>query len=97
MVKFFKTIEKIIEKYSETKLNNWYYDGLFGSVEIQGSSHETQIWNVINDLKFVDGIRKIELSLARDLDYDYDILIVEFIEKMKQPSKEELKEMEIIQ
>lgn len=96
MVKFFEEIEKIVEKYSETELSEWYYDGLFGSVRITANPYESQIWRILAKLEYVDGITKIELRLAEDRDEDYDILDIEFLEKQEPYSKEELKKMGII-
>lgn len=83
MVKFFKTIEKIVKKYSETELTEWTYDGYFGEVRISANPYEAQVWGVISELEFVDGITRIELHLSENKKYEDDILIVEFTERMK--------------
>lgn len=83
MVKFFEEIEKIVEKYSETNMDDWYYDGLVGSVRVRGNPYEGQIWGVLSELAYIDGVRRIELKLAEDMDEDYDILDIDFLELMK--------------
>lgn len=83
MVKFFEEIEKIVEKYSETNMDDWYYDGLVGSVRVRGNPYEGQIWGVLSELAYIDGVRRIELKLAEDMDENYDILDIDFLELMK--------------
>lgn len=80
MVKFFETIENIVKEYSETEMDDWYYDGLVGYVRIRANPYESQIWGIMSELEYVDGITKIELRLAEDRDEDYDILDIDFLE-----------------
>ena len=80
MIKFFETIENIVKEYSETDMDDWYYDGLVGYVRIRANPYESQIWRIISKLEYVDGITKIELRLAEDRDDDDDILDIDFIE-----------------
>lgn len=83
MVKFFEKIENIVQEYSETDMDDWYYDGLIGYVRVRGNPYEGQIWGVLSELAYVDGIRSIELRLAEDIDEDYDILDINFLEIKK--------------
>ena len=81
MVKTFDNIEKIVNKYSETSIEEWEYDGVSGFIRIEGNPYEGQIWNIISELGYVDdNITKIELRLAEDMDDDYDTLDIWFIE-----------------
>lgn len=89
MVKFFETIENIVQEYSETNMDNWYYDGLVGYVRIRANPYESQIWRIISKLEYVDGITKIELRLAEDRDDDDDILDIDFIEIRPKKTPEE--------
>lgn len=82
-IKTFEALEKIVEKYSETDMDDWYYDGLIGYVRVRGNPYEGQIWGVLSELAYVDGIRSIELRLAEDIDEDYDILDINFLELKK--------------
>ena len=91
MVKFFETIENIVKEYSETDMDDWYYDGLVGYVRIRANPYESQIWRIISKLEYVDGITKIELRLAEDRDNDDDILDIDFIEIEPKRSLEEYK------
>ena len=89
MVKFFETIENIVKEYSETNMDNWYYDGLVGYVRIRANPYESQIWRIISKLEYIDGITKIELRLAEDRDDDDDILDIDFIEIRPKKTPEE--------
>lgn len=81
MVKTFENIEKIVNKWSETSMEDWGYDGISGYIRIEGNPYEGQIWNIISELRYVDdNITKIELKLAEDMDEDNDVLDIEFIE-----------------
>lgn len=88
-IKTFEALEKIIEKYSETEMTEWYYDGIVGYVRIEGNPYEGQIWAIIPELQYVDNITKIELRLAEDIDDDYDILDIDFIEIRPKKTLEE--------
>lgn len=90
-IQTFKEIEKIVNKWSETELDDWYYDGIVGYVRVRGNPYESQIWNVLSELRYVDKITKIELRLAEDMDYDYDILDIKFIEIRPKKTIEEYK------
>ena len=93
MVETFKDVEKIVNKYSETSMEEWEYDGVSGFIRVEGNPYEGQIWNVLSELRYVDSITKIELRLAEDMDNDYDILDIEFIEIYPEKSVEYYKEM----
>ena len=90
-IQTFKAIEKIVNKWSETELDDWYYDGIVGTARVRGNPYENQIWNVLSELRYVDRITKIELRLAEDMDYDYDILDIKFIEIRPKKTIEEYK------
>lgn len=90
-IQTFKAIEKIVNKWSETELDDWYYDGIVGTTRVRGNPYESQIWNVLSELRYVDRITKIELRLAEDMDYDYDILDIKFIEIRPKKTIEEYK------
>lgn len=79
-IKTLEALEKLVNKYSETEMTDWYYDGLVGYVRIEGNPYEAQIWSVISELKYIDNITKIELRPAEDKDDDYDTLDIDFIE-----------------
>lgn len=83
MVQTFKEVEKIVEKYSETELTDWYYDGVCGSITIEGNPYESQIWSILPELKYIDNIKKIELKLSENAKEDNDILYIEFTEVFK--------------
>lgn len=93
MVKAFENIEKIVNKWSETSMEDWGYDGISGYIRIEGNPYEGQIWNIISELRYVDSITKIELRLAEDMDNDYDILDIWFIEIYPGKGVEYYKEM----
>ena len=90
-IKTLEALEKIVKKYSETDMDNWYYDGLVGYVRIRANPYESQIWRIISKLEYVDGITKIELRLAEDRDDDDDILDIDFIEIRPKKTLEEYK------
>lgn len=83
MVQTFKEVEKIVEKYSETELTDWYYDGVCGSITIEGNPYEGQIWSILPELRYIDNIKKIELKLSENAENDNDTLYVEFTEIYK--------------
>ena len=93
MVEAFKDVEKIVKKWSETNMEDWGYDGISGYMRVEGNPYEGQIWNVLSELRYVDGITKIELRLAEDMDNDYDTLDIEFIEIYPKKDIEYYKEM----
>lgn len=90
-IKTLKALEKIVKKYSETDMDEWYYDGLVGYVRIRANPYESQIWRIISELEYVDGITKIELRLAEDRDDDDDILDINYIEIRPKKTLEEYK------
>lgn len=90
-IKTLTTLEKIVEKYSETEMTDWYYDGIVGYVRIEGNPYESQIWDIIPELRYIDNITKIELKLAKDKDDDYDILDIDYIEIRPKKTLEEYK------
>ena len=79
-IQTFRAIEELVNNYSEIEMENWGYDGICGFVTIQGNPYESQIWSILPELQYVDNITKLELNLAEDMDDDYDILNIEFIE-----------------
>ena len=79
-IKTLETLDELVKKYSETEMTDWYYDGIAGSVRIEGNPYECQIWAIIPELQYIDNITKIELRPAEDKDDDYDTLDIDFIE-----------------
>ena len=90
-IKTLEALEKIVEKYSETDMDEWYYDGLVGYVRIRANPYESQIWRIISELEYIDRITKIELKLAEDRDDDDDILDINYIEIRPKKTLEEYK------
>ena len=89
VIKTFDEVGKIIDEWSETSMEEWYYDGISGYIRVEGNPYEGQIWNVLSELRYVDRITKIELRLAEDMDNDYDTLDIEFIEIRPKMTREE--------
>lgn len=89
MVETLEKIEKIVDRWSETELTGYYYDGIVGSATIECNPTKGQIWNVLSELKFLNelnligNIKKIELELAENKDHDKDILHIEYTEIYK--------------
>lgn len=90
-IKTLNALEKLVNKYSETEMTDWYYDGLVGYVKIEGSPYECQIWAIIPELQYIDNITKVELRLAEDKDDDYDTLDINYIEIRPKKTLEEYK------
>lgn len=90
-IKTLEALEKLVNKYSETEMTDWYYDGLVGYVRIEGNPYECQIWAIIPELQYIDNITKIELRLAEDRDDDNDILDIDYIEIRPKKTLEEYK------
>lgn len=90
-IKTFEALEKIVKKHSEIEMTEWYYDGIAGYVRIEGNPYESQIWDVIPELRYIENITKVELKPAEDKDYDNDILDIDFIEIRPRKSLEEYK------
>ena len=90
-IKTLETLDKLVKKYSETEMTDWYYDGIVGYVRIEGNPHESQIWDILPELQYVDNITKIELRLAEDKNDDYDILDIDYIEIRPKKTLEEYK------
>lgn len=88
-IKTLETLDKLAQRYSEIEMTDWCYDGIFGSVRIEGNPYEGQIWAIIPELQYVDNITKIELRLAEDIDDDYDILDIDYIEIRPKKTLEE--------
>lgn len=79
-IKTLDALEKLVNKYSETEMTDWYYDGLVGYVRIEGNPYEGQIWAILPELQYIDNITKVELKPAEDKDDDYDTLDIDYIE-----------------
>ena len=90
-IKTLKAIDELANRYSEVDLDDWYYDGIFGSARIKGNPYEEQIWSVLSELRYVDNITAMELKLAEDMDEDYDILDIQYIEIRPKKSLDEYK------
>ena len=90
-IKTLEALEKIVEKYSEIEMTDWYYDGIVGSVRIEGNPYEAQIWVIIPKLRYIGNITKIELRPAEDKDDDYDTLDIDYIEIRPKKTLEECK------
>ena len=90
-IKTLETLEKIVEKYSEAEMTDWYYDGIVGSVRIEGNPYEAQLWAIIPKLRYIDNITKVELRPAEDKDDDYDTLDIDYIEIRPKKTLEEYK------
>lgn len=76
-------IDKIVDKFSECEIDEYYYDGIFGYVTIWCNPYEEQIWPLLTKIKnSIENIKKIDIGLAIDKDEDYDILSLEFIDNI---------------
>ena len=71
-------IEEIAENYSEVEIVDGDYDENGGYVNIWGDPYEEQVEILMNKLKKIPEIKKIELTIAKDKEEDYDILKIEF-------------------
>lgn len=71
-------IEEIAENYSEVEIVDGDYDENGGYVNIWGNPYEEQVEILMNKLKKIPEIKKIELTIAKDKEEDYDILKIEF-------------------
>ena len=89
MVKTLEMIERITDRWPKAELTGYYYDGIVGFATVECSPLEGQIWDVlselryVNELKIIGNIKKIEVELAEDMDYDKDILHVKYTEVYK--------------
>lgn len=90
-IKTLDALDKLVKKYSETEMTDLYYDGIVGSVRIEGNPYEGQIWAIIPELEYIDNITKITLTLAEDRDDDYDVLDIDYIEIRPKKTLEEYK------
>ena len=90
-IKTLNALDKLAKKYSEIEMTNWYYDGIYGGVTIEGNPYEGQVWAVIPELQYIENITKIELRLAEDMNDDYDVLDIEYIEIRPKKTIEEYK------
>lgn len=90
-IKTLDTLDKLVKKYSETEMTEWYYDGIVGFVRIEGNPYEGQIWAILPELQYIDNITKIELKPAEDKDDDYDTLDIDYIEIRPKKTLEEYK------
>lgn len=90
-IKTLDALDKLVKKYSETEMTEWYYDGIVGYVRIEGNPYEAQIWAIIPELEYIDNITKITLTLAEDRDDDYDVLDIDYIEIRPKKTLEEYK------
>lgn len=76
-------IDKIVDKFSECEIDEYYYDGIFGYVTVWCNPYEEQIWPLLTKIKnSIENIKKIDIGLAIDKDEDYDILSLEFIDNI---------------
>ena len=76
-------IDKIVNKFSECEIYEYYYDGCFGYVTIWCNPYEEQIWPLLTKVKNnIENIKKINIGLAINKDEDYDILTIEFIDNI---------------
>lgn len=76
-------IDKIVDKFSECEIDEYYYDGIFGYVTVWCNPYEEQIWPLLIKIKnSIENIKKINIGLAIDKDEDYDILSLEFIDNI---------------
>lgn len=91
-IQTFDKVEKIVEKWSEVFISDWCYDGIVGYMRVEGNPYEGRIWQVVNDLQYVDNITRLELKIAEDMDEDYDVLEIDFVEIYPKMSREELEE-----
>lgn len=91
IIKTLDALEKLVKKYSEIEMTNWYYDGIVGYVTIEGNPYEGQIWAIIPELQYINNITKVELRLAEDKDDDYDTLDIHYIEIRPKKTLEEYK------
>lgn len=71
-------IEEIAKNYSEVEIVDGDYNENGGYVNIWGNPYEEQAEILMNKLKKIPGIKKIELTIAQDKEEDYDILKIEF-------------------
>lgn len=90
-IKTLDALDKLVKKYSETEMTEWYYDGIVGYIRIEGNPYEGQIWAILPELQYIDNITKIELRPAEDKDDDYDILDIDYIEIRPKKTLEEYK------
>lgn len=90
-IKTLEALDKLVKKYSETEMTDWYYDGIVGYVRIEGNPYECQIWGIISELRYIENITKFELRPAEDKDDDYDTLDIDFIEIRPKKTLEEYK------
>lgn len=76
-------IDKIVDKFSECEIDEYYYDGIFGYVTVWCNPYEEQIWPLLTKIKnSIENIKKIDIGLAINKDEDYDILSLEFIDNI---------------
>lgn len=76
-------IDKIVDKFSECEIDEYYYDGIFGYVTVWCNPYEEQIWPLLTKIKnSIENIKKINIGLAINKDEDYDILSLEFIDNI---------------
>lgn len=90
-IKTLETLEKIVEKYSEAEMTDWYSNGIIGSVRIEGNPYKAQIWAIIPELRYIDNITKVVLRPAEDKDDDCDTLDIDYIEIRPKKTLEEYK------
>ena len=71
--------EKLVvmnKEYSEVSLEA--YDD--GSARFYCNPYEGQVWNVISDLQYLDGLTGFNVSFAEDMNEDYDIVDIKWVE-----------------
>lgn len=78
-------IDKIVDKFSECEIDEYYYDGRFGSVTVWCNPYEEQVWPLVMKIKNnIENIRSINIGLADDKDEDYDIIEINYMDDMKE-------------
>lgn len=81
-------IDKIVDKFSECEIDEYYYDGCFGYVTIWCNPYEEQVWPLLTKIRNnIEDIRKINIGLAVDKDEDYDIIEINYIDDIKERNK----------
>lgn len=69
-------LETIDEEFSEANLE--YYENM--TARFYCNPYEGQIWSVVDALSHVDNLVEFRVSFAQDMDEDYDIIDIEWLE-----------------
>ena len=81
-------IDKIVDKFSECEINEYYYDGCFGYITIWCNPYEEQVYPLFTKIRNnIKNIRKINIGWAMNKDEDYDIIEINYIDDMKERHK----------